>query len=390
MKILALLADRVQPAVTATRVRNNSLWPAIARLGHDVRILGLDLNRDVHSPAQGPAGLPVEFVRPRRKGFFYRVVGASTRSHHQWPPAPEFATAVDRTTADWRPDVVHAEELRMAAFLPCMRSVRSTEKQTLTLHNVESDLLRQTGSTRVPIAAGLFAKMQESSLLRFEKKAAHRVDLALAFSESDLARYQALYPNVKWGLTRNGTDVTGVDPIDPPDVQRVLLVGSLGYAPNVRGLEWFIDRVLPGIPSHIDLTVAGSGASTELKQRLAKTRVRFEDTPQTLTPLYASHGLCAIPLLHGSGTRGRILEALAHQRMVITTAKGAEGLGLTQSSGVVIKEDPTDFASAIVEWSMPSDQRSALAAQGRQSVMARYDWSVVAGEFVRALQTERA
>src|SRR2546421_12507795 len=96
MKILALIADRVLPAITGTRVRNLHLWPAMAKEGHEVRLLGLDLQAQSSSPASGPPGIDAQFVRPQRAGLLRRLIGASTRSHHQWPRARELAEAVDQ------------------------------------------------------------------------------------------------------------------------------------------------------------------------------------------------------------------------------------------------------------------------------------------------------
>jgi glycosyltransferase involved in cell wall biosynthesis len=238
----------------------------------------------------------------------------------------------------------------------------------------------------MPVAPALFGRLQQASLQHFEKDAALAADIVLAYSQTDRARYEQLYPQAHWGATRNGADVSGIMPVDPPPSKRVLMVGSLGYAPNVRGLEWFIDQVLPKLPDEIELTVVGSRASDQLRQRLVQTRMKFVDTPPELAPLYALHGLCVIPLLEGSGTRGRILEALAHRRMVVTTTKGAEGLDVCESSGVIRVDDPACFAEAVIRWASSSEARDRQAAEGRRQVLERYDWPVVAREFVSNLE----
>jgi glycosyltransferase involved in cell wall biosynthesis len=276
----------------------------------------------------------------------------------------------------------------MAAFLPRMRGRECPATQTLTLHNVESDLIRRTGSTKLPLAGATFERFQTQSLRRFEQRAVNAADLAFAYSPVDLARYRELYPEATWALTRTGTSASEIVPVEPPQEPKILLTASLAYAPNVHGLEWFVDDILPLLPEDVEITVAGSNASDAVKRLLAATRIKFVDSPRWLTALFASHSLCVLPLLEGSGTRGRIPEALAHGRAIVTTAKGAEGLEFNDSSGVFVERDhPANFANTIVKWLGSPAERQRRAAVGRDIVLRRFDWSVVAAEFAEALQS---
>ncbi len=113
--------------------------------------------------------------------------------------------------------------------------------------------------------------------------------------------------------------------------------------------------------------------------------VTFIDTPAgPFAPLYASHGVVVVPVLEGSGTRGKILEALAHERVVVTTTKGPEGLELTEGEGFVIADGAGPFATAIAEVMKSPESRANIARRGREAVMERYDWSVVAKGLVEA------
>src|SRR5262249_42180639 len=135
LRVLALISDVTDPPITGTRVRNRHLWVAVAALGHEVRLLGLRQNKS-ESP-RGPAGLRSQFFDLDREPLVMRAMHASVYSFHQWPRSKGLGSAVEATLADFKPDVIHAEELRMAAYLP---QRRDAAVQTLTLHNVESEL----------------------------------------------------------------------------------------------------------------------------------------------------------------------------------------------------------------------------------------------------------
>jgi glycosyltransferase involved in cell wall biosynthesis len=379
MRALVLVSDRPWPPITGSRVRNAHLWPAVRKLGVEVAMLGLD--QGAEPAAHDTSG--VELYALDREPLAVRAMHALEYSYHEWPRSLSLARRVSRLLEEWRPDVVHAEELRMAAYLPEPRPEQRFLR-TLTLHNVETDLLRQTGSTAFRLGRPVIEWLHRRSLLGFERRAVHAVDLALTYSASDLKRYRELYPTARWGTTRNGTNASAVTPAPQAREPQILLVGSLSYAPNVEGLSWFLDRVLPRLPREIRVVVAGSRAPEVVKQRLLRSRVVFVDSPPDLAPLYAASAVCAVPLFRGSGTRTKILEALAHERVVISTTVGAWGLDLAAGEGLVLADDAESFAAQIRRLANAPGERGALAGRGRSAVLQRYDWAVVAKDFVAA------
>jgi glycosyltransferase involved in cell wall biosynthesis len=381
MRVLVLISDRPYPPITGTRVRNFHLWPAMSRLGVDVRVLGTDTGRGAPEPPSFP-GMEAEFFRFDRPPLPIRAWDVFMHSYHEIPRCEALARRVDEVAARWRPDVIHAEELRMAAFLPALRSGQRGAKETVTFHNVETDLFQTIGNPPVPFGRSLAKELHARSLWSFQKRAVRRTDLRFAYSAFDRERYARLFPEVSWSVTRNGTDASGICPAPQPAEPKILLVATWSYEPNRVGLVWFLDEVMPRLVARVQVTVAGSGASDALRARLAQSRVRFVDTPIDLKPLYDEHALVVVPLLEGSGTRGKILEALAHERLVITTTKGAEGLELRE--GVLIGDGSEALAGRINEMLASPENRTAAARRGREAVLAQYDWTVVAAELKEA------
>jgi glycosyltransferase involved in cell wall biosynthesis len=383
MRMLVLISDRPCPPVTGTRVRNFYLWPAAERLGVELKVLGTDLNRDTEPAASFP-GIDAEFYRCARAPFAARAWRVLTRSYHESPRSAELARRVDEVTASWQPDVIHAEELRMAYYLPGVRGRQVKARQSVTFHNVESDLFTTIGSPPVRFGRPLVTRVHLGSLRRYEARAVARTDVRFAYSEHDRARYAQLFPDARWSVTRNGTNALGIQPAPQPTEPKLLLVASWSYAPNRAGLAWFLEAVAPALVPSAAITVAGSGADNALRRQLADHHVRFVDTPIDLKPLYDEHAVVVVPLLEGSGTRGKILEALGHERLVVTTPKGAEGLDLRDGEGVVIASTADALAARINEALASFETRAASARRGREAVIERYDWSVVAAELRKA------
>jgi glycosyltransferase involved in cell wall biosynthesis len=380
MRILSIILDRPIPPTTGQRVRNAYIWTELQRLGADLRVCCIDLAHEP-GPPPGPPGVETEFFRFDREPWPRRTWTMLAHSHHEHFRSRALVNRVDAIARDWKPDVIHAEELRNTFYWPTFRGKPTAAIQTVTLHNVESELQRRIGTSPYRLGSSIVNRLHRRSLLAFERRALEMADIAFAWSEYDREVYRGLYPTVNWGVTRNGAAARQVAPAPQVAEPTILLLGNLGYWPNIQGLFWFLDEVRPRLARSVRLTVAGSKAAPEVRARLAsEPTVRFIDTPLDLAPLYAEAALTAVPLFEGSGTRGRLLETLAHERVVVTTTKGAEGIDLGDDEGILIADDAESFARRLTQSLRDLPGRADAGRRGREAILATFDWSVVAAE----------
>ena len=95
---------------------------------------------------------------------------------------------------------------------------------------------------------------------------------------------------------------------------------------------------------------------------------------QDVNAVVRSSSVCIVPLRMGGGTRLKILEAMALGVPVVSTTKGAEGLGLTNHVHLLLADTPQGFATATL--SLLSDQalRESLTRAARERVCQEFDW----------------
>ena len=84
--------------------------------------------------------------------------------------------------------------------------------------------------------------------------------------------------------------------------------------------------------------------------------------------------MCIAPLLSGSGTRFKILEAWAAGRAVVSTTLGAEGLGARDGEHLLLADDPNDFADAVLRLCNDSSLRARLGDAGWALYRERFTW----------------
>ncbi|HRS97151.1 MAG TPA: glycosyltransferase, partial [Smithella sp.] len=84
--------------------------------------------------------------------------------------------------------------------------------------------------------------------------------------------------------------------------------------------------------------------------------------------------LSVVPLRFGGGTRIKILESFALGLPVVSTSKGCEGLAVEDGKHLLIRDNPEDFAAAVVTAVNNHELSDTLRQNGRMLAEQRYDW----------------
>jgi hypothetical protein len=100
-----------------------------------------------------------------------------------------------------------------------------------------------------------------------------------------------------------------------------------------------------------------------------------------------------VPILHGSGSRIKALEAWAHGVTVVGTSRGLDGLGAVHGDNAVIADDPVTMAGALAAVLDDPAEARRIGDAGRRHVEAGASMersAAVIGELVQRCLAERA
>jgi len=103
-----------------------------------------------------------------------------------------------------------------------------------------------------------------------------------------------------------------------------------------------------------------------------------------IRPYLARAAVLVAPIRMGSGTRSKILTAMAAGVPVVSTPTGCEGLGAEDGRDILIGRTEAEFAGQVLRALGDPELRRGLAAGGRRLVEARFSSRAV-GETLRAL-----
>jgi glycosyltransferase involved in cell wall biosynthesis len=244
----------------------------------------------------------------------------------------------------------------------------------LDIHNVESALNRGLARSE-PWPLQVVFRRFASACERVERRWLPQFEALLAASMPDAARLLALAPGSRVHVYPNA--IPTVPEPDVAETDAIAFSGNLEYRPNQAAVRFFRREVWPLLrepwPGLVWRLI---GKNPHAVRRYTRDDPRIEVTGPVddAVAAIASARVAVVPLLSGSGTRLKILEAWAAARPVVSTALGAEGLEANDGEHLVIADTPAAFAKAVSRLLGDRCERARLGRAGRRLYEERYTW----------------
>lgn len=297
--------------------------------------------------------------------------------HRAWRSAPPlfdrlsgYDAAIAEALTGHHYDLALLEHFWVAHCAPTVRP--HTRRLVLDLHNVESVLAERMARTR-DLQAPLHAEFAHA-YHRLQAQWLPAFDDLFVTSQADaaaLAHCPAVTPVI----------VPNTLPCQPlPQLPRQPLIafsGNLAYEPNLQAAHWFHHSVWPELSRrhpHLTWLLIGKNQSALQRQFASDPRIRFTGFVDDAVAALATAQLAVVPLLTGSGTRLKILEAWAAGTPVVSTSIGAEGITGHPGQHWLQADSPADFLHAIDSLLSSPNLVHTLTTNARQKYENEYTW----------------
>jgi polysaccharide biosynthesis protein PslH len=264
------------------------------------------------------------------------------------------------------------EHFWCASYAPLLRAHCGT--LVLDLHNIESELARtHSQAARWPAswASGRFAAVYAT----LEREWLRHFDLLLVASESDARQVEhprvIVYPNAlpEIPAPRAAADTKAGNCI--------VFSGNLEYHPNREAVRWFRESIWPLVRERspgLEWRLIGKNPAAVARWTCGDDRIRVVGPVEDAVAEIAEGNVAVVPLLSGSGTRFKILEAWAVERAVVSTPIGAAGLGARDQEHLLLAENPPAFAAAVLRLLDDAPLRAKLGRGGRTLYLDKFTW----------------
>jgi len=390
MKILFLTDRLPYPFTSGASVRTFNVMQSLS-LEHEISLLSMistqqaSAHKDLIPAALSKICRSIDLV-PHTRQDPQRSAGQYLKNVLQKEPwmvleyhQPPFLGKLQELLNSGRFDLVQAELLSMTQYLPFDRRVR----KVYGAHNVESSLLWQRLWHHHSALVKFRCFKEYLRVRRYERLIMRKVQLTIAVTREDQIRMHGLAPFARIGYFPITIDTDLWQPSrteyeDPT----IVFIGTLYWYPNVDGLLWFSKKMFPRILKELPrtrLVIVGRDPIPEVARLAEHSNITLNASVPEISPFLKRNALFIVPLRMGGGMRVKILEALAREMPIVSTAIGCEGIEVLDRQHLYVENSVESFARACMTLLKNSDEQRKIGQAGRRLVEQNYHWTQLTG-----------
>ncbi len=383
------------------RVRPYNLIRYLTRLGHEVTVLTLWTHEHEQQAAiqleQHCKEVQV-FHLPRWRSYLNVLKTIPTftplQASYCWhPPLVAYATQLLQSNHAKTPfDMIHVEHLRGARLGLALKA--SFKKPPIVWDSVDSIsyLFRQAMDNSKRGYDRLLTRFELGRTERYEGWLINQFDHTLVTSQADKTALEALNSSVRKTKTTpnisivpNGVDLDFFKPAPdrPREPATLVLSGKMSYHANIAMALYLLQDIMPrvwAVREDVKVNIVGKDPPAVIQALAQSPKVHVTGTVPDLRPYLQQATISVAPITYGAGIQNKILEAMACATPVITTPKAAAGLQVIPDENILVAQDATSFANAILNLLANPTFQQQIGLGGRQYVEKFHYWGEVASQ----------
>ncbi len=378
-KALFLSAEAPYPVVGGGPLRSASLLEYLAR-SYAVHAIVFRQTGEADPRLAIPPGrverLDIIDLPYHSKRFAARTLRNALRIIRNRPPLLDRFSASARQVSEF----LAGEQYETAIIehfwcAPYLEQLRPYSKNViLDLHNIESAWHQSLAGSENGLRAWALRRFATASVA-LERRWLPQFDSILATSNADVELVRRLAPSANVSVFPNALPETPLP--TRLERQQIAFSGNLEYAPNISAVRFFRDSIWPLLKSRwpeLKWKIIGKNADAIRSLVAGEPRIELTGFVEDAVAVLAECQVAVIPLLAGSGTRVKILEAWAAGTPVVSTTLGAQGLDCANETHLLVADEPQCFAGAITRLLTSPQDRLRIGSAGRRLFEERYTW----------------
>jgi len=272
----------------------------------------------------------------------------------------------------------------MASYIPV---IRQYTKVTIILrtHNVEHQIWERHLAQEKNFIKKTYLTLQNNRLKQFELNAFATCDALVTITDEDKKNIQTLVPNKPITTCLTGINLNQYQLISQAaKPNTVFHFASMDWMPNIEAVDWLMEKVWSKVTQQLpeaQLVLAGRCMPEKFKQ-LSSNTITVIDSVDNSKEFYNTYDIMLVPLWSGSGLRIKLVEGLAYGKAIITTSIGAEGIPFTQNKDMIVGDNETDFANAIISLLKGNINKQHLQQNARLLAEQHFNYKTIAENLI--------
>jgi len=281
-------------------------------------------------------------------------------------------------------DLVHMDMLALGLY----KGILKDTPVILTNHNVESLRIYRWMQIEKNLFLKSFLFYQYLKLRAFEQGICPKFDRCIVVSDYDENYLKNLCGIDNFVVIPNGVDTRYFKP-EPAEVKkgRLAWVGGMTGPYNSDAVDFFIQKIWSLVKNKVPgatIDFAGGGPTQTLRDKAAEDKsVQVLGFVPDIRPIVQRASVFVAPIRVGSGTKIKVLNAMAQGKPVVATTIGAEGIDVTPEENILIADDPEKFAEKIVYLLNHEHIAREIGIKARKLIEKKYSWDVISNDIDR-------
>ena len=270
-------------------------------------------------------------------------------------------------------DLIQFESLYTSPYLSTAR--RYSQAPCLCrVHNIEHHIWQHLADNEPNFVKRKYLRLLTQRLKNYELTVLKSFDLLLPISPAE----QEYINQEQLGTCYYvpfGINIHETIPVHTVDALSCYHIGSMDWAPNVEGIEWFLQHVwLKSADEFPEAAfyIAGKNMPPSLRKHESK-RVHIVGEVDDFIGFSLEKNILIVPLRSGGGIRIKILEAMALGKTIIATAKGAEGIPCEQGQHILLANTANEFMESLRFCFQQPEQARAIGERAREWVAHHFN-----------------
>lgn len=299
--------------------------------------------------------------------------------------SPELKRRLENEVKTNAYDLLHFESFYTSLYLDEKIKI----PQVLGTENIEWRIyLEFAKNQKFPFCK--YPMMGESLRIKwFEERTWRKANACLAVSQENASEIERV-TGKKCYLVPNGVDLEFFQPkpVAKHEPPTLLFVGNFSYIQNQDAVRFLVKEIFPLIKKGtktVRLLIVGRKPTKEIKS-YASADIEIRTDIRDIREAYAQADILLAPIRAGSGTKFKVLEAMAFGLAVVTTEVGIEGIKAEEGKEVIVRDDPQAMSDEVVRLLADRKSRQKLGRAGRELVERFYHWSKITKELEKVYQ----
>lgn len=270
-------------------------------------------------------------------------------------------------------DIIQFESIYTAPYLKTARKF-SDAICLCRVHNIEHLIWQRLSEHEKSFLKRKYLKLLTNRLVNYELDILTQFDLLLPISKKEEQYFMENKLNrcihLPFGIKQRAIEDLNI----LQDPNSCYHIGSMDWAPNIEGVQWFLEEVwtkaaieLPDIT----LFLAGKNMPPSLLSKENKQIVVIGEV-EDFVQFSLEKNIMIVPLLAGAGIRVKILEAMSLGKTIITTSIGAEGIGAVHQEQIYICDTVEAFVETLKFCFFEKEKAKMIGLNAKKFVEENY------------------